>query len=460
MPSGESGEATAALLKEFKGKQAVVYDFAPPASEEAVVCDYSIEGQLKKRFTVPGRKTPLRFGYTSCNGFASLKEAKKIADKNERWRHLEAEHQKKPLHLLLMGGDQVYADSIWETVPSVGEWAELNKDKRIKAKYSKPMQEQVSKFYFDLYINRWGQPEVSEVLGQIPTVMMWDDHDIFDGWGSYEPSQQGCPVYQGIFEAAREHFQTFQLRTANAATHPSLLPGQNHFSMGFTLGGVAVAVLDMRSERSQEQVLSRLSWDAFYRWLDGLQDVKHLLVLSSIPVVYPDFELIEDFLGFFPGQQEIEDDLKDHWLSRSHRMERLRMIHRLLAFAHEKRCRVTLLSGDVHVAAVGAIQSDRSSQEVPNANVINQLISSAIVHPAPPAVVLFFLKRISDKVEQVDRGITAEMLDFTGTDKKFIGARNWLSLTLDAQQRIWAEWHVENEKETAPYSKVIHPCVV
>jgi hypothetical protein len=176
-------------------------------------------------------------------------------------------------------------------------------------------------------------------------------------------------------------------------------------------------------------------------------------VLSSIPVVHPDFSAIEKLLGVLPGQQELEDDLKDHWHSLPHRQERLRLIHRLFDFSATKRCRVTLLSGDVHVAAVGVLQSDRS--EVPaNAKVINQLTSSGIVHPSPPGMMLYFLESVGDKVETVDRGITAEMLEFPATHRRFVGARNWLSLEPDDTNRIWANWHVEGE--TQPYTKVVH----
>jgi hypothetical protein len=38
--------------------------------------------------------------------------------------------------------------------------------------------------------------------------------------------------------------------------------------------------------------------------------------------------LLEKLLGIFPGRQELEDDLRDQWLSIPHRQERLRLIHR------------------------------------------------------------------------------------------------------------------------------------
>ena len=30
-----------------------------------------------------------------------------------------------------------------------------------------------------------------------PQMQIWDDHDIFDGWGSYPDHLQTCPVFQG-----------------------------------------------------------------------------------------------------------------------------------------------------------------------------------------------------------------------------------------------------------------------
>jgi hypothetical protein len=44
---------------------------------------------------------------------------------------------------------------------------------------------------------------------------------------------------------------------------------------------------------------------------------------------------------------------------------------------------------------------------------------------------------------------------FPGTSRRIIGARNWLSLTIDENVCIRAEWYVEGEEQ--PFLKVIHP---
>lgn len=431
-------------------------DFALPMSGSARLVGIAINGQQTARCSVPARGADPKIAYASCNGFSDPKLMKGVHDKNALWSRLAKLHEAAPYQILMLGGDQVYTDSMWEVVPELKAWCALSMRERIASPFDAAMARAVEGFYFKLYLERWSQPEPARCLASIPSMMMWDDHDIFDGWGSYPAELQACPVYQGIFAAARRHFSVFQMFSADGSVPPATLPGQPGFSYAKQVGTTAMLALDMRSERSLDQVLSLTSWKAAYDWLDALdaQSVRHLLVMSSIPVVHPDFDTLEQFLGILPGQQELEDDLRDHWTCRAHGQERLRLIQRLLAFAASKLCRVTLLSGDVHVAAIGVIESDRDTAPM-NARVINQLTSSGIVHPAPPGMVLYFLESVADKVEQVDRGITARMYEFPATRHRFIGARNFLSIEPDDKYRLWANWYVEGEDK--PFTKVIHP---
>jgi hypothetical protein len=47
------------------------------------------------------------------------------------------------------------------------------------------------------------------------------------------------------------------------------------------------------------------------------------------------------------------------------------------------------------------------------------------------------------------------MMKFPFSAQHFIAKRNWLSLELDDESRVWAKWYVEGEE--APYTKVVHP---
>ena len=430
---------------------------------------YTINGGETYQYVVPEQNKPLRICYGSCFGVHTLKDVNKVRNKNGMWKVLQRAHSEKPYHLFFLGGDQVYSDQVWETVQALRNWLSKPLKKRVLAPFTADMEQEVAQFYFDLYCRMWAQKHPAAVLSQVPTLMMWDDHDIFDGWGSYAPEQQGCDVFQGIYSQAREQFLIFQLQAkddddlGNAA-----LLGRHGFSYAYRIGDLAIAALDLRSERTQNQVMSQETWNSLQAWMEEelkeklLPDstrrsgCKHLLVMSGVPVVNADLTLLEAALDIRPGQQRMEDDLKDQWLSRAHRQERLRLIHRLLQFSQESGCRVTLVSGDAHVAFMGYIQSDRVTAACEEANVINQLTSSAMVNLPPPTLVVYMMERLlAGKIEEVDRGITARLLKFPGTSHRILGARNWLSLTVDEQQNIWAEWYIEGEER--PFTKVIHP---
>lgn len=304
-------------------------------------------------FHVPALGQMPAMAFASCAGFHSAKAAQSYGQKkNERWQHLFSEHtsyatqqppDKRPFHLLLMGGDQVYADSIWvdrKEASAIVRWHDEGQN--VNARFSSLMEVQVERFYLRLYIERWSQSGPSEAYASIPTLMMWDDHDIFDGWGSYQPGLQNCAVHQGIFAIASKYFRLFQQHCLDATEVPGLLapaPSDlNHHSFGFSLGPIAIAAPDLRGSRTDTQILGRTHMDELIAWIDGLAALpvkpKHLILILSLPLMYPSFQMLETALGFMPGTWDLEDDLRDHWTSRPHKEERLRLIHRLLTFAN------------------------------------------------------------------------------------------------------------------------------
>ncbi|MDP3702663.1 MAG: alkaline phosphatase D family protein [Hylemonella sp.] len=476
------GRPVQAMQAPVPGSRCTAWRFEFAVAQTAVAQDvaYSIGGE-SHGLCVPARDALPALAYASCNGFSDPTLMKKVREPNALWARLGRLHAVQdrvdsqsygPLHLLLLGGDQVYSDAMWAVIPELKAWCALPRDKRWKAAFTATLRRKVEAYFSSLYLERWSQPEVAAMLARLPTVMMWDDHDIMDGWGSYPQEQHACPVYQGIFDVARRAFALFQ-RQALGALPPATLPGQDHHNSACRVGALGLLVLDTRSERrprslqtdangdvlQAEQVLSARSWTAVYQWLaaqEAAGGLKHLFVMSSVPVVHPGLELIEKVLGVLPGQQDMEDDLRDHWSSPAHKPERLRLIHRLLQVAG-RGVRVTILSGDVHVAALGVIESTRDEGRGGNARVINQLTSSAIVHPTSSALEVFVLEHVARHEEQVDRGITSRMLDFPTTGRCVMARRNFLTLQPDApggEDRYWANWWTEGEPH--PYTKVVH----
>lgn len=359
------------VVWQVAGKTAHRFQFKLPLKAGPSSASYQVDAETFD-VALPGKRSP-RMAYGSCNGFSDPKYMKRVDRKNRLWEQMREKHEQSPYHILLLGGDQVYADPIWEAVPSIKQWNQLDDAGAYAAPFTATMQDEVERFYFDLYVERWNQSEVRHMMARVPSMAMWDDHDIFDGWGSYQADRQRCPVFQGIGEIARKAFAVFQQHLAAGDQRPGAISPLEGFTFGHVVGKTAILALDMRSERSVDRIISQPHWKQIYAWIDGLADLDHLILMSSIPVVYPGFDTLEGLLGVLPGRQDLEDDLRDHWNSGAHKDERLRMIHRLLDAAARTSIRPTIVSGDVHVAALGVIESSRNPLSPPV--VINQLIS-------------------------------------------------------------------------------------
>ncbi len=80
-------------------------------------------------------------------------------------------------HLLLLLGDQVYAD---EVPPATAEFIAARRDPDV------PPGLEVADFeeYCRLYRDSWSEPAVRWLLSTVPTAMIFDDHDVHDDWNT------------------------------------------------------------------------------------------------------------------------------------------------------------------------------------------------------------------------------------------------------------------------------------
>ena len=131
-----AGKAVSAVpLASFKSRGVDLalfrYDFAAKQAKDASTLEYEIDGD-KHTVAVPKAGDAPSIAYGSCNGFSSLKLMKSTKEPNALWERLLKEHAKAPFHLLLLGGDQVYSDSMWEELDSLAKWAALPTSEGVK----------------------------------------------------------------------------------------------------------------------------------------------------------------------------------------------------------------------------------------------------------------------------------------------------------------------------------------
>jgi hypothetical protein len=225
--------------------------------------------------------------------------------------------------VLLLIGDQVYADEVQEPMRAF-----LRRTRHDRAGDGAP-EDEVVRFdeYAELYRQAWSDPQVRWLLSTVPTLMVFDDHDIRDDWNTsaaWRRSMDELPwwrtrvtsgigaywVYQHVgnlspearakdplWAAVRGHREDGtdagdSLDSFAWRAHDE--PSSYRWSHRHDVGGVRVLVADTRCGRAlgegdpadgSRSILGSEGHD----WLDQnlTGGPEHLVVASTVPVLLP-----------------------------------------------------------------------------------------------------------------------------------------------------------------------------
>nr|AYM52657.1 hypothetical protein [Aggregicoccus edonensis] len=443
---------------------------------------------------IPAQAHLPRIAFFSCNGAPNASELHG-RDPLALWEKMLDEHQrmvsgKSPdgFGLLIGGGDQIYADSLFNSphdFPLLWKFArKLSNKERMLLRLGEdwePLRARVLAGYVRLYCDTWGEGSgTSEMLARVPGLFTWDDHDILDGWGSLELLQE-CDVYRMLYPEAARAFEAFQLGREgySGQSLPSPVPKDKptpHYFQSLSFAGkerdLEVVALDSRSGRTDTRVLDDEQWARFDVWRRA--DIerskaapghkRHVIVITSVPMVFrrfsPQMELMASTaIGI--RDMGLRDDMLDQWESRLHRAERARMLRNLLSHVREARCAVTIVAGDVHVGAHGRIHSREPGHLVDGRRetIIEQVVSSGIVHPAVGGLTLLGMD-IASSISP-DRSLGAQIetrLELLDNGGVVLSERNWLDIQLEnaARAELRLQWYAE-ESGRVPTKIVVTP---
>ncbi|KAJ3018719.1 hypothetical protein HKX48_002710 [Thoreauomyces humboldtii] len=302
-------------IQEFRGYTFHRFDLALPMAQQEVVWKYVVDADPTNawEFHVAAiRDTRWRFSFNSCNGFSASitpAEREKLGGVGALWKDVMRQHRTpgSAFHCQIGGGDQIYGDPMWKALPSLQHWlAQKGKENRKCYAWSSQLEDDVAGFYFKLYTSHFATPNLREAVACIPSIYQIDDHDIFDGWGSYPDYLQHSIYFQNIGRLAFEMYHLFQQHT----TQSLLAPGQPHQNERFSPDGktfhfikllgpsVAVVGPDTRAERTPTQILSPQSYDMIFHHLSQLPStVRHVVWMLAVPIVYPRLEMPETLLA-------------------------------------------------------------------------------------------------------------------------------------------------------------------
>ena len=331
----------------------------------------------------PAKSGEVTFGLISCH--MPYKNNGDVVNV-QMWDRLGRELRDRAAHFLIGAGDQVYTDGSKRV--SIWRWLKSVKKEVLEHKPAKQV-EIMRSWYRDIYRGYWGFAPLREVFSRFPTYMMWDDHEIMDGWGSYtrkelanrldtlwewQHSDENLALASRMFEAARMTYLEYQ-----HSHNPPTPPGQLDYS--FAWGDFAFYVLDMRGQRDynrkgNDKILGAAQMGRFMEWLASAaaKSARALFIVSPVPVVHVTNFIVNTFDLPLLG---LADDLRDEWEHKSNWIERDKILEAVFDHSHEQAKIVAFLSGDVHIG--GAFRLSRKNLE--DARVF-QLTSSGITYPA------------------------------------------------------------------------------
>ncbi len=278
----------------------------------------------------------------------------------------------KKVRFAILGGDQVYADGWRDKILQ-------EKDDNLRLG-----------LYLEAYRRFWSHPYYRRVLCRLPAVMIWDDHDIMDGWGSALESFIGetdefNAEWKSLFKSATKSFSIMQ-----ASRNPDALaknPTEEGYDFCFRVGRFGFIALDLRTNRNlrKARLLKKEQLDRVKNWVESNKsELSGIFVIS--PVVFshgsPVIDdllarhwgwvlRIVDFLTSFPkwgkGMRakfydtlgDIRDDIRDSWGAPENAEQTDEVLDYLFGLqnAPQNPMNVVILSGDIHTAGYANIYS-------------------------------------------------------------------------------------------------------
>jgi hypothetical protein len=275
----------------------------------------------------------------------------------------------------LLVGDQVYADDWQERVIAAN-----TDDERLR-------------LYLDVYRTFWSHIHYRRVLCALPAMMMWDDHDITDGWGStvesFLPGQaEFKPEWQKLFNAASTAFATMQ-----ASRNPDPLSNARGagFDCCFRIGKWGFVLLDLRTNRSllRNRLMTPEQASRIRAWIEAnKQEMQAVFVVSPVvfshgtpvlddvavklwPLVMRGVDWLASFTKWGKSMRanfnktlgDIRDDIRDSWGADENAAQADMILDYLFGLQNESDhpVSVVILSGDIHTSGYANVYSSDPS---------------------------------------------------------------------------------------------------
>ncbi|VAW63022.1 hypothetical protein MNBD_GAMMA08-2605 [hydrothermal vent metagenome] len=354
--------------------------------------------------TMPEQSDTVSFGVTSCHDPFN----KGYIAGGGLWDEFYDVLDEKNADFVLACGDQVYVDT---TEDDVWKWLNEHKDCLYKeyADDIDGLKAFCVSIYRRVYRKYWQSPGLQRVFSRFPTYMIWDDHEIMDGWGSYtekerlalldysfdfgeddldedEPEESDKfkrLLITSMFFAARKVYIEYQ-HSHNPQTDTDPQTNDIQLDYSFEQNNMGFYTLDMRSDHDFEKnpgdarLLGTSQFERFKSWIesDAAKAMDVLFIVASVPVVHWHSTFINSL-----DKLAAKDDFRDEWDHESNYRERDKLLDLVFNYSASSGKAVVFLSGDVHSSAIFELTRDNAKRAR-----IFQFTSSSITRPPAPWV--------------------------------------------------------------------------
>ncbi|MEA2515150.1 MAG: alkaline phosphatase [Thermomicrobiales bacterium] len=311
-----------------------------------------------------GTHDSFAFGFGSCHWpFATGSDGRvRLRDVASIYPAIQSELSAADARFLLLIGDQIYADGL----PSISVRDNLPGDEE-----HPPPLELATRAYRHVTRGYFGESGFRRLRETFPTLCMWDDHDIFQDWGS---RLKESPLDRLLFQAASRVFVEYQHQRNPADLASGDEPPYSFF---YQFGTAGFLVLDIRGKRdyTDGRLLGREQWEMVQTFFksEEARALHTLFVVASVPIAHVSRWMVEAFQRL---PWERADDVRDRWCARAFIASRDEFLDQLFTWqTAEKHRQAIVLSGDVHAASAFTIRNRRRP------GVVRQFTSSAFTSP-------------------------------------------------------------------------------
>lgn len=309
--------------------------------------------QMTLRHAPGNGSGPMNFVAYSCNRpYSQAEDPKGITSSNVNSLNLlrklaEAKSDLARPSFLVGLGDQIYVDPDPQSPDGYSLFfGDESQEFRFEVGHG------ASELLNEVYRAHFAIPPLDRAFRSVPSVMMWDDHDIVDGWGVRDNQKE----LQSYFGVARQKFWEFQAsRNPETGRMPQARPSED-FDVQFDWGPrIRVYVVDSRNSRglgdkNTYRMFSDGQKERLKRWFEEanvLGDQDELLVLALPTPLGACLTWPGRVAGTVPTSEK--EDINDTFCSERNAETRewLSGLIQTHFGAHEKH-QLLVLSGDVH----------------------------------------------------------------------------------------------------------------